>query len=372
VSQLERRPTRIDQVVHVLAGHDAIGTHMLETRRVLRAMGFASDIYAGATQREVQHEARLLDQMPNSGRDDTWLLFHHSIGSAVADAVMRRPERKILDYHNITPASLVRRWAPWVRAELELGREQLRALAPATHFGIAHSRFSEVELRAAGCPRTAVVAPFTDLGRTDAAPPEAETPGPMRPVRRGADWLFVGRISPHKAQHDLIKALACYRRCYDHEARLVLVGTSLGEQYPRALERFAARLGLADAVVMAGVVTDDMLATYYRSSDVFVCASDHEGFCVPIVEAMHHGLPVVAYDAAAVGETVGNGGLVLADKSPMTVATAVHRVLGDEALRDALVAAGRRRVQSFTPAACEARLRAAIDDALSLVGAPSA
>jgi glycosyltransferase involved in cell wall biosynthesis len=369
VSHAERRPTRIDQVVHVLAGHDAIGTHMLELRRTLRAMGFASDIYAGAAQREVQTEARPLEEMPSPGREETWLLFHHSIGSAVADAVAHRPEPTIIDYHNITPASLVRRWAPWVRAELELGREQLRALAPAARFGIAHSHFSEAELRAAGCPRTAVAAPFTDLGRSGPSPTEPGGVVHARPRRRGAEWLFVGRISPHKAQHDLIKALACYRRCHDPDARLVLVGTSLGEQYPRALERFAARLGLADAVVMAGVVSDDALAAYYRSSDVFVCVSDHEGFCVPIVEAMHHGLPVIAYDAAAVGETVGDGGLVLADKSPMTVATAVHRVLGDTALRDALVTAGRRRAQLFTPEACGERLRAVIDCAVSLVGA---
>ena len=126
-------------------------------------------------------------------------------------------------------------------------------------------------------------------------------------TKGGSDWLFVGRISPHKAQHDLIKALRASRSFYDAEARLHLVGTSLGTDYPRALERFSARLGVADSVNMAGAVSASVLSAYFASADVFVCASDHEGFCVPLVEAMGRGLPVVAYEAAAVEEAGGAG-----------------------------------------------------------------
>ena len=359
------RPARIDQVLHILAARDAIGTHVLHTRDALRAAGFGSDIYAGDAHPEVRAQARPLEELPVSPRPDSWLLFHHSTGSAVADAVLRRPEPLLVDYHNITPPALVRRWAPWIREELELGLEQLGAVAPASFFGIAHSRFSETELHAAGCARTAVVAPLVDLAAFEVTA-DAAVPGAHRAERAdgGADWLFVGRVSPHKAQHDLIKALACYRRFYDPRARLHLVGSSLGTDYPRALERFAARLGLGDAVRMVGTVSDEALAAYYRSADVFVCASDHEGFCVPLVEAMHLGLPVVAYDTAAVGETVGDGGIVLTDKAPMTVAAAVHRVVADDALRVALVDAGRRRARAFALPVGKARLVAAIETAI--------
>jgi glycosyltransferase involved in cell wall biosynthesis len=362
------RPSRIDQVLHILAAHDAIGAHVIHNREALRALGVQSDIFAGDAHPEVRHLAKSLDDLPITGGRDHWLWFHHSTGSAVAEAVLRRPEPIVIDYHNVTPADYVRRWAPWVREELELGAEQLRMLAPASFFGVAHSRFSEHELHEAGCAHTRVVAPLFDLDGPPAPDPVALAALDARRSGGGADWVFVGRISPHKAQHDLVKALACYRQCYDPSARLHLVGTALGIDYRRALERFAVRLGLRDAVHFAGVVSDAVLAAYYRSADVFVCVSDHEGFCVPLVEAMHRGLPVIAYGTAAVGETVGDGGLVLADKEPMTVAAAVHRVIQDRALRRTLVEAGRRRARQFSLA----RGRAGIAEALAAATAAHA
>jgi len=364
-----RRPTRIDQVVHILAAHDAIGSHVLHVRDALRGAGFESEIFAGDAHPEVRSEARSIDDLPLRSHPGSWLLFHHSTGSAVAEAVLRRPEPKILDYHNITPPSYVQRWAPWMREELELGLEQLRALAPVSFFGIAHSSFSEKELHGAGCTRTAVAAPLVDLGAFD-RPADDAVLGARRAERAGggADWLFVGRISPHKAQHDLVKALDAYRRAYDPRARLLLVGTSLGDDYRRALERFAARLGLADAVRMMGTVSDAALRAYYATADVFVCASEHEGFCVPLVEAMHLGVPVVAFDAAAVGETVGDGGLVVRDKSPMAMAAAVNRAVADPALRAALAGAGPLRARSFSLPAGRARLLAALEAAVVVAG----
>ncbi|MHB8330329.1 MAG: glycosyltransferase [Acidimicrobiales bacterium] len=358
-------PRRIDQVLHILAARDAIGAHVVHTRDALREAGYESDIYASGTQPEVAHLARPLDELPPGPRRHTWLLFHHSTGAAAADVVGRRPEPKLIDYHNVTPASLVAPWAPWLRAELELGTEQLAELARAAFFGIAHSRFSESELQMAGCARTAVVAPLVDLDALH----DAADDGVLAALRAersggGADWLFVGRVSPHKAQHDLVKAFACYRRYFDPSARLHLVGAPLGDDYPRALTRFCARLGIADAVRLVGSVGDGALAAYYRVADVFVCASDHEGFCVPLVEAMHLGVPVVAYDAAAVGETVGSGGLVLSDKSPVALATAVHRVLSDAPLRDRLIGAGRARARYFSLSAGRLRIAGAVEQAV--------
>ncbi|HUY63496.1 MAG TPA: glycosyltransferase family 4 protein [Acidimicrobiales bacterium] len=358
------RPQRIDQVVHILAARDAIGAHVLHTRQVLESEGYRSDIYASGAQPEVADLARPLESLGehSAGR---WLLFHHSTGATAAEAVRRRGEPVILDYHNVTPAALVAPWAPWLREELELGVEQLAELAPDAVFGIAHSHFSEAEMRKVGCRHTTTAAPLVDFDGLDTvADGDARRAMEAAKAAGGADWLFVGRVSPHKAQHDLVKAFACYRRAFDPEARLHLVGSALGEEYRRALERFCRRLGIADAVDMAGSVPAGVLAAYYASADVFVCASDHEGFCVPLVEAMHAGVPVVAYDAAAVGETVGDGGLVLEDKSPMALATAVHRVVSDGTLRQAMVRAGNRRAAQFAPAAGRARMAGAIAEAV--------
>jgi len=357
------RPTRIDQVVHILAYNDAIGTHVLNVRDTLRRAGYESDIYSGEVHPELKDESRPVEDLPYRSSASTWLLFHHSIGSTVAEAVLRRSEPLIVDYHNITPPHLVDRWAPWVREELELGLEQLGRLAPKAFFGVAHSRFSERELNDAGCSRTTVVPPLFSLAhhRVD---PTALAALHAEKSDGGSDWLFVGRISPHKAQHDLIKALASSRQLHGPGARLHLVGTSLGEDYPRALQRFAERLGVADGVRMTGAVSADVLSAYYDSADVFVCTSDHEGFCVPIVEAMGRGIPVVAYDAAAVGETVGGAGIVVRDKSPVAMATAVDRVTSDPMLSRKLAGFGRERAAQMTMPVTAERMIAAIDEAI--------
>jgi glycosyltransferase involved in cell wall biosynthesis len=244
-----------------------------------------------------------------------------------------------------------------------LGHQQLVELAPDVVLAIAVSRFNRRELTEAGFRSTAVAPLLIDLGsgRGDA---DAATVDRLMAARRagGADLLFVGRIAPHKAQHDLIKALAAYRQAYDPKARLRLVGGVSSPAYRRALDRFVAHLGLAEAVDMTGSVTDDQLAAYYRSADVFVCCSDHEGFCVPLLEAMHHQLPIVAFGAAAVPETVGAGGVVLPAKGPALVAAAVHRVVDDTALRAVLLDAGRARLAELSLERSRARFAAIVEE----------
>ena len=361
------KPTRIDQVVPSFAGRDAIGIHILHVRELLRDLGFASDIYCGGVQEEVRDQALLMDEIGNRPADGRWLIFHHSNGSPVAEEFLGRPEPKLLDYHNITPAGLVDTWAPWVREELELGRDQLRRLSSACFYAMADSAFNEVELIDNGCRVTRVVAPLFDLAAFETKVDE-EVLARLLDARSsgGADWLFVGRVAPHKAQHDLIKAFACYKRYFDPLARLHLVGTWMGEDYPRALRRFADRIGLGDAVQITGLVSDGALAAYYRAADVLVCASDHEGFCVPLVEAMHLGLPVVTYGSTAIPDTVGAGAVVVEDKTPMALATAAHQVVTDRRLHDRLVDMGRRRAQYFSLGESRARMAAAIQEALEV------
>ena len=153
---------------------------------------------------------------------------------------------------------------------------------------------------------------------------------------------------PSKAQHDLVKALWAYRRLYDPTARLHLVGSTPSNRYLAALRAFIADLGLQGAVRIAGEVSDAALAAYFDAADVYVSASLHEGFGVPLLEAMHVGVPVVARSAGAVDGTVGDAGLLLDPAGPSVIAAAVRRVLTDQSLRDRLVVAGRRQVTEHT------------------------
>jgi glycosyltransferase involved in cell wall biosynthesis len=339
---------RIDQVIPSLASRDAIGGHVVQLRDLLRSRGFESDIFYGNATPDRLDYGFPVSRLGDRSSTDRVLLYQLSIGSGVADIFRDRGERKFVNYHNITPADLLEAWIPAVGEEVRWGRAQLRDLAPITEFAIADSMYNERELQAAGYRSTTTVPLLLDLDGF------AGSPDPTLAARLagqraggGSELLFVGKVSPHKGQHDLVKALAAYRRLYDPQARLRLVGGAISDEYRAAVERFADELGLIDAVEIAGSVTHEELIAYYAAADVFVCLSNHEGFCVPLLEAMYHRVPIVAYTNTAVPETVATAGLVLPDKQPARVAAAIHRVVTDQNLRDALARAASERVASF-------------------------
>ena len=356
---------RVDQVIPSLASRDAIGVHTLHLRDGLRAAGIDSDIFYGSYTQDVQAEGKPVIELGRAGRD-RWLLYQASIGSPVFDILAARPEPKLVNYHNITPADLLRDWEPAVAYEVALGRTQLARLAPQSRFAVADSAFNESELHTLGYEGTAVVPLLIDMqSKSDEPDPElARTLARRKEREGGADLLYVGKISPHKAPHDLVKMLDVLRRTDDPAARLHLVGSPLGETYEPALRSFIDELGLADVVTLAGSVSGAELEAYFQAADVFVMASDHEGFCVPLAEAMGHGVPIVAYGVTAVPETVGGAGLVLPDKSAVPFAAAVGRVLRDATLHEVLAAAGRQRAASFDLAASTRRFVTLVQQAV--------
>ena len=357
----------LHQFLPDLSPGDAVSSHTLAVQRELRDMGLASEVYSHTTHPSLAGRARPYQSFVPAPGGGERLLYHLAIGSVVADFLLARPEPLLVDYHNLTPGELFAAWAPEVVYGQSWGRQQLADLAPRTELGLADSGFNRAELVAAGYRSTTVVPILVD---TDDFDREVDTDALERLLAAkaggGGDWLFVGRVVPNKAQHDVVKAFAAYRRVFDPSARLHLVGGTSVPAYAEALGRYVAALGLGGAVELAGAVPPGVLAAQYRAADVFVCLSDHEGFCVPLLEAMHHDLPVVAFGAAAVTETLGSGGLVLDDKSPVTVAAAVHRVLDDPEVRAGLVAGGRRRLLDFSLA----RSRAALREAVTSLDAP--
>lgn len=366
------RPDRIDQIIPSIVEHDAVSNHTFEAQRLLREMGFASEIYARIIGPGCDGRVRSLAELPIDA-DHRWLLYQSSIGSPAAEVFARGRGHKLLDYHNITPAHLVERWIPPLGEEARLGRAQLAKLAPLVGSAFADSAFNASELDGAGYAHTSVVPVLVESGNFGHRPDPALT-ARLSAARSGggSDWLFVGQIAPHKAQHDVVKAFACYLRAYDHKARLHLVGREMGAAYRDAVRRLVELLGIGDSVDMPGAVPTASLAAYYDTADVFVCCSDHEGFCAPLVEAMHWGVPVVAYGAAAVPETVGTGGVVLPTKDPAVVAAAVHELLTDDDCRSAAVRAGRARAGTYTLESARAAFRAAIGSALARGGAEPA
>ena len=312
-------------------------------QRALRAAGVNSDIYAGETHRELRGAARNYKEW--RGNSDAVLMYHAAIGCALGDWFVERPETLALDYHNITPPEYFEAWQPETGLLLAQGRAQLAKLAPRVQLGLADSAYNARELDALGCPTTSVVPIFIDLSQWGAV--DASARDHLKSTKRGTDWLFVGRVAANKSHHDLICAFAMYRRVFDAYARLWIVGGVSSGEYWHALHRLADRLDVTDAVTFAGSVTQGELGAYFDAADVFVCVSEHEGFCVPLIESMWWQTPVIAYGSSAIPDTIGDGGLVLEHKQPASVAAAVARVVGDDALRNGLVERGLRRVEDF-------------------------
>ena len=339
--------TSVHQFLPALLPGDACGIHTLAAQDALRAAGLDSEIFCEAIHPDLEGRGRIFHEFPAFAKGSV-MVYHLATGSVLADYVNARTEPLVVDYHNLTPASFFRRWDMTVANAVNWGRAQLAMLSGRTALGMADSGYNELELLELQYRRTGVVPILLDVESTGTeADPATQRRLDEERSGGGADLLFVGRLAPNKAQQDLVKALVVYRRTYDPRARLRLVGRPAAESYHRALTDFIRHLGLEDAVTVVSGLSDSELAAYYQSADALVVLSEHEGFNTPLVEAMRHRLPVIAYSSCAVPETLGSGGILLPDKSPSTVAAAVHRVVSDEALRRQLVDAGQRRLAQF-------------------------
>lgn len=344
--------TAVHQITAGMAPRDAISQHVLAARRLLRSWGYVSEIYSDNIHPAVASEVRNSGDLPRSMGGETLLIVHYSIDSPVFRAAACSGARLAMHYHNITPAHLLWRFAPDVARQCALGRRRLPSLADRVEVAWADSAFNADELAEAG---------YRDpvpLGII-----RSELPVTERAERPGTDirLLFVGRGIPNKAQHDLVFALGALREV-GVSATLTLVGDwGSAPAYHAFCLDIAKRLGVDDDLEIAGSVNDRTLAAAYRDADIFLCLSDHEGFCVPLLEAMAAGLPIVAYAAGAVPETVGDAALLLRDKTPSIVAEAIMAVREAPSLGGRMADARPARLAALDGAAVAARMRAAVE-----------
>jgi glycosyltransferase involved in cell wall biosynthesis len=330
----------------------AVGQHIVAVQSVLRSWGHDSAVFAGEVRPfdgVTAHHYRDYGAAVPASADDV-LVYHLAIGSDVASFLAERRETLIVWYHNVTPPEYFAPWDASLVPGVEWGRSQLRAMADRAIAGIGVSRFNERDLHASGYRRTAVVPVLLDLHDLH-RDVDAATLARLRSAKSegGADAVFVGRIVPNKAQHDLVKLAATYGALYHEPLRMHIVGGSDCAPYADALRAYVERLHVASTVEITGSVSRAELAAYYSAADVFVSASEHEGFCVPLLEALSFGLPIVAYAGGAVPETLGDAGVVLATKAPVTLAAAVHRVVDDAAVRRDLLERAAPRLAHYDP-----------------------
>lgn len=328
---------------------DAITAGLFHTREMLRGLGFASEIYCIDVAAELAGE---IHGAPTFADDpDILLLVHFSWAIAFDKWLSRLTCRKALIYHNITPEEFFD--DGWFNATAQVSRRQLASLRPSMQAALAQSDYSARELSSLGYCPVDVLPLLFDPAEWRRAPYDTAYLEQLR-SDDAFKILFVGRIVTNKCQEDLLRVVDRLRGMMlppekgGRRVKLILVGgLGAGSAYRERLVQVQKELGLGDCVELAGKVDDARLKALYRGCDVFLSLSEHEGFCVPVIEAMQFDLPVVAYASSAVIETVGQGGLLLADKDTGQVAATLKVLSEEPELRRRLVRAGRHNVRRF-------------------------
>jgi glycosyltransferase involved in cell wall biosynthesis len=340
--------TAVHQLLPVFSPGDAIGQAVRRMRSALRGAGVGSEIFAEEVHLRLRGEARPAAELEASVEAGDVVIYHLSIGARSAGLLAGLACRRVIDYHNITPSRYYRVTSPRVAHWLDQGRRDLARLAPMVELGIGDSSYNAEELAAAGCSATMVIPPPVDLARLSPRP--AVPAGSPR-------LIYVSRLAPNKRQDELIRVLAALRACGQPEATLLLPGGwDDTDVYAAGLRRLARELGVAGAVEMPGRRSDREIGDLYATASVALIASEHEGFCMPVLEAWAFDLPVVARATAAVPETVGDAGVLLRTDDPLVWAAVVDRVIRDLRLRRLLVDRGHRRLDGFSDSSFEARM----------------
>jgi glycosyltransferase involved in cell wall biosynthesis len=332
--------TAIHQFSPSCAAGDGVTQGALYTQSLLRTLGYASEIYAEHVPTELS--GRILSRERLAPDPDSLLLIHHSLGYENDAWLWQLPQAKALVYHNITPESFWKLSDPEFRLS-RLGREQLAGWASRVIGALGVSRVNCDELRANGYANIAELPLLTDWQSQLHDPADESV---MQQLRGTFNILFVGRIAYNKRQDRLVELFEEYRHFSGEPSRLILAGGVTSQSFHDALIQKIQASGLEDKILLPGKVSAEILSAYYRSAHAYVSLSEHEGFGMPLIEAMAAGIPVIAADHLAVRDTVGEGGFVVPPNTPLReIAALLHLVRQEPEVRARLRLQQRRRLQ---------------------------
>ena len=341
--------TRIHQVLSGAGPVDAVTTQAFEYARAFEGWGMGGGIYAAAIEPALRGRVAPFGQMAPDPGD--LLLFHYSAYAPRLEPLLDWPQRKLLVYHNVTPAEWLWEHQPHVATLCALGRDHLPRWAQAVDVAAAVSEFNAAELREAGARETRVIPILFDPARVRSA----------EPARNGSERvLSVGRIAPHKRPDLVVRAFALHREVCNPDARLDLVGEPLSTRYEQEIRALAGQ-----GVSIHGRVDQASLNELWRDADVFLTLSEHEGFCVPLLEAFATETPVIARPVGGMPEVGGNAVLWVEEADLAVVAELIDLVVRDDGLRTEMIARGRKQLEHFAPDRVLEQRRSAVDAALA-------
>ena len=348
----------INQWVPAAHRGDAIGDSARRVQALLRGMGHESELYALTVDEDLAAVVRPFHH-PDARRGDL-TIFHFALPSPMTEAFATLPRGRVLQYHNITPAHFFAGYDPVLFRLASIGRQELATLAGRTDLALGDSEYNRQELEQLGFGETGVMPIAIDTARITRAP---RRPALERILDDGlVNFLFVGRVVPNKKIEDHIRLAEQYKRYVNVDYRFVFVGKCDAlPRYYAAVRALILQYDMPpDRFVFTGPVPDEDLATYYRMATAYISLSEHEGFCVPLLEAMAADVPVLAYSAAAIPDTLGGAGVQFSPKDLEYAAELLGMLVFDEDVRRKVLAGQRRRLQDFGDTRIAGHLRAMI------------
>ncbi len=338
---------KIIQLVPSLNRGDAVGNEVLAIDGLLKASGVNSGVYVLNYSVKTSEFCEEYTKLPELGPDDV-IIYHFAIGCRLlTDRLKSLACKKVMIYHNITPGDFFKEYNEDLVELVDSGRRELADLKNVFDYCMADSEYNKEELQELGYRQRIdvlpLLVPFDDYDQgMDVS---------MLEKYAGDGWtnlLFVGRIAPNKKQEDVIRAYAYYKYHYNPKSRLILVGNSAGmELYYHRLVDYVAEMGVED-VIFTQHIGFDAILSFYNLADVFLCMSEHEGFCVPLIEAMYFDLPIVAYKSSAIPWVLGGSGVLVEEKNPLEIAGKINQLVCDKEIRNAVIAGQRKRLEDFS------------------------
>lgn len=336
---------KIIQMLPCLAYGDAIGNDTLALDRAIKDMGYETYIFAEAIDKRLPKDVAKTMESWEKLDDDDVIIYHMAVGWKYITYIQEETCRKIAIYHNITPPHFYEKYDNIAYNACREGLEEVRKLKDTFDYCLADSEFNKQGLINYGYKCKIDVLPVL-IAFEDYKQKPAEHI--IKKYRSGGhNIVFVGRVVPNKKHEDIIAAFYFYKKYYDPKAKLFLVGSFAEDNvYYRRLRNYIGELNLEDVIFPGHIKFNEILA-YYKVADLFLCMSEHEGFCVPLVEAMVFDVPILAYDCCAIGGTLGGSGITFQEKHFLEVAGLMDHILRNEDLKRKMVDTQQKRLKDF-------------------------
>ena len=338
------RKIKIIQVLPTISYGDAVSNDAINIDKIFKKNGYETELYAENIDKKLKDKVFKISKLKKVNKNDI-LIYHKSTGTDLSFLLEKYKCKKIMRYHNITPGKYLEKYNKYLYNLVKYGRKGLEYASKYFNYSLAVSDYNKNELDKLKYKSTMtlpILIPFEDYKKE----PDKKV------IKKYSDGkkniLFVGRVVPNKAQEDIIKSFYYYKKYANGDSRLILVGNDNGfKNYSDLLKRLVTELGLENDVIFPGHIKFEEILAFYKVADLFLCMSEHEGFCVPLVESMFFEVPILAYNSSAIKDTLGNSGVIVNKKDYFLISELMNYILSDENVKKEIIKNQNKRLEDF-------------------------